>query len=514
LQAAEQRRDDACIESHDPATGELVGKAEVTSPSEVKASVVRARAAQASWGAMRVEDRVRAMVGVKRLLVERAEALADLEVREQGKHRFEAFGAVLNQIHLLGHLCAIAPRVLAQRRVFPLFGLTRVHRVVREPVGVVGVIAPWNFPFTLSMEPILAALIAGNAVVLKPSEHTSQVGLAIGALFRDALGASLVEVVIGAGPTGAALIEAGIDKLVFTGSVRNGRKVAALAGEHLVPLTLELGGKDAAIVLEDADLDRAAAGIAWGANLNAGQACLSIERVQVVEAVADRFLDQLAANVRSLRVGPGTDASVDVCAITTEPQLQLIRAHIADAVARGARIVCGGEAIERSGGRFFQPTVLADVTDDMRVVSEETFGPVIAVQRVKDAEEALARANASPYGLTASIWTRDLKRGRELASRIRAGDVSINEHAAPAGLAEIPWGGTKESGYGKTRGVEGLLEMCATKHVSWPRFRTKREMYWFPYSEEKLAKLRLALALLYGTWRDRLRALFRGGPKR
>jgi acyl-CoA reductase-like NAD-dependent aldehyde dehydrogenase len=499
--------DIACMESYDPATGELVGRAKIVSPSEVREAVARARAAQVSWGRLPVRARAKAMVEVKRALVRRADALADVEVKEQGKSRFEAYGAVLNQIHLLNYMRRIAPRVLGPKKAFPLFGLSRVHRIVREPLGVVGVIAPWNFPFTLSFEPMVAALIAGNAVVLKPSEYASQVGLAIGALFETALPKDLVQVVTGGAETGRALVESGIDKLVFTGSVRNGRKVAAFAGEKLVPVTLELGGKDAAIVLEDADLDRAAAGIAWGANLNAGQACLSIERVYVAEAIADRFLDKLAENVRALRLGPGESADADVGAITTEAQLEIIKAQVADAIGKGARIVTGGSSVENGGGRFFQPTILADVTDDMLLMKEETFGPVLGVVRVKSAEEAIARTNASSFGLTASVWTRDLSRGRALASEIKAGDVALNEHAAPAGLAEIPWGGMKDSGYGKTRGEEGLVEMSATKHISWPRVRSKREMYWFPYSAQKLAKLRLALHMLYGTWRDRLLAL-------
>jgi len=479
---------------------------------EVRAAVEHARRAQGPWAALSVRERARALARVRSELVTRADDLVDLETAIQGKTRVESYGAILACARLIGFLSGAAPRVLAPERPLPLFGLTRAHRVLREPYGVVGVIAPWNFPITLSLEPMLAALIAGNAVVMKPSEHVSEIGLALGRVFERAALGDLVRVVVGDGATGAALVAAGIDKLVVTGSVATGRKAGVLAAEHLVPVTMELGGKDAAIVLEDADLERAAAGIAWGANLNAGQACLAIERVYVVDAIADRFERALADEVRALRVGPGGDATTDVGAVTTDAQLATIEAQIEDALRKGARLLCGGERVSsaRGPGRFYAPTVLADVTEEMIVMREETFGPVVAIARVHDAHEAIERTNGSRFGLTCSIWTRDIERALSLAARIRAGDVAIDEHAAPAGLAEIPWGGVKDSGFGRTRGVEGLLEMVTTKHVSWPRLRVfGREPYWFPYSARKAGAMRAALRLLYGTWPERLDVLFR-----
>lgn len=500
-------QDLARIESFDPATGEMIGRVPITPVSAVREAIVRAREAQRAWGAVPIRVRARKLIALERVLARRADDLASMEVKEQGKNQVEAYGAVLTAIHLLRYFRKIAPKVLAPKRVFPLLGLLRVHRIVREPIGVVGVIAPWNYPLTLALDPILAAVIAGNAVVLKPSEHTPHIGLLIGDLFREAgLPECLVQVVTGDASTGAALIEGGIDHLVFTGSVPNGRRVAELAGKHLVSLTLELGGKDAAIVLEDADLDRAALGITWGANLNAGQACLAIERVYVVDSAADRFIARLVEETKKLRVGAGTSEAIEIGAITTEAQLGIIEAHVDDAKARGARVLCGGERIG-SGGRFYAPTVLVDVTDDMRVMREETFGPVVAVQRVRDAEEAVRRTNSSPFGLTCSIWTRDLDRAKKLAANIRAGDVAVNEHGAPAGHGEVPWGGVKESGYGRTRGVDGLLEMVVSKHVSWPRISTKREVFWFPYSSRSVRGVRTALVFLYGTWRERFAVL-------
>lgn len=495
------------LESYNPATGGKLGTVPVSTPEEVRQAVVTARLAQRAWGALTVRERLRALRPLRRTLVTQCETLVALSVAEQGKDQMIAYGEVLTVLRLLNYYFRCAPRVLRPRRVFPLLGLLRVNRIVPRPYGVVGVISPWNYPVSLTLEPTFAALIAGNAVVIKPSEQTPLLGLKLGTLFREAgLPADLVQVVTGDAAVGATLIASGIDRLVFVGSVPNGRKVAALAGQHLVPVTLELGGKDAAIVLADADLDRAAAGIAWAANLNAGQTCLAIERVYVVEAVAEPFLQRLVAEVQRLRVGPGTDPTTDIPPITTPAQLAVIQSQLADAVARGARILCGGRLADRPG-RFFEPTVVTDVTDAMLLMREETFGPVIAVQRVHDAEEAVRRTNASPFGLTASVWTRNLELGRRLAARLEVGDAAVNDHGTPAGNPEIPWGGMKASGYGRTRGQEGLLEMVTLQHLSWPRFQTKREPFWFPNSARTIATVRRAIPLLFGTWRERMAAL-------
>ena len=496
------------LDSRNPATGEVLGTFPVCTTDDVRAAVASARQAQRSWGALTARKRARALRALRGVLVRQMDELVRLEVTEQGKTQVEAHGVLLALNHLVSFFCGVAPRVLKPRRKLPFMGLHRAHRVIYEPHGVVGVISPWNYPLTLSLEPILAAVIAGNAVVLKPSEHTPLVGLKVAELLREAgLPEHLVQVVTGDGDTGAALVESGIDKLVLTGSIDTGRKVAALAAGRVLPVTLELGGKDAAIVLDDADLERAAAGIVWGGSLNAGQACLAIERVYVIETVADQFTEALVAKVNRLRVGPGSDAETEIGAITTEAQLQSIERHVEDAIAKGAKVLCGGGRLDGPGW-FYRPTVLSETTDDMLVVREETFGPVIVVERVRDAAEAVERTNRCRFGLTCSVWTRKLGRGRDLAHRIEAGDVAINEHGAPAGHAEIPWGGVKMSGYGRTRGVEGLLDMVTTKHVSWPRFQTRRELYWFPYSGRTVNSLRKAMYLLYGSWRDRIAVFF------
>lgn len=491
------------IESYNPATGEKLGEAPVFAAEDVRNAVAAAREAQVAWGQLNVRQRIKAMKRFRRVLVEQQDELARLITAEQGKDQAIAYGEIFSVLNLMRYYFRVAPRVLRLRRMFPLLGILRVNRIVARPYGVVGIISPWNYPVSLSLEPAVAALLAGNSVIIKPSEYTPLIGLKLGELFRKAeLPENLVQITTGYGETGAALITSDINKLVFVGSVETGRKVAALAGQYLVPVTLELGGKDAAIVLADADIDRAAEGIAWGGNLNAGQTCLAIERVYVVAEIAEPFIQRLVEVVQGLKVGPGTDPDTDIPAITTDAQLDVIQAHIADARAKGARVLCGGRPAAREG-RFFEPTVVVDVSDDTLIMQEETFGPVIAVQRVRDVEEAIERTNASAFGLTASVWTRDIALGKRVVGRIEAGDVAVNDHAISAGYPEIPWGGIKASGYGKTRGKEGLLEMVTLQHISWPRVQMKREFIWFPNSAKTIALVKKGVLLLHGTWRER-----------
>ncbi len=498
----------AVLISRNPATGEELGAAPVFTPEQVEGAVKTARAAQTGWGRLTVRERLKRLQGLSRALVSEADAIAALIISEQGKNQIEAYGEVISALELLHFYRRRAARILRPRSAAPRLGLLRSHRIIAQPRGVIGIISPWNYPFTLSMEPLIAALVAGNAVVLKPSEYTPLIGLKIGELMRQAgLPEGLVQVVTGDAATGRALIVSGIDKLVFTGSVANGRKVAALAGEHLVPVTLELGGKDAAIVLADADLERAADGILWGALLNAGQACLAIERVYVEEQAAEIFIQKLVEKASRLRTGPATDPSNEVCAITTEAQLRTVIRQIADAKQKGARVLLGGEPLPAGQGRFFPPTILVDVHEDMEILREETFGPIIAIRKVKDAEEAITLTNASPFGLTASLWTKDIRRGRRLLTRLEVGDAALNDHGASAGYAEIGWGGRKASGFGKTRGAEGLLEMVTLQHISWPRLGV--QLMGFPYSPKKVGFVRAMIKLLFGTWRERLSVFIR-----
>jgi acyl-CoA reductase-like NAD-dependent aldehyde dehydrogenase len=375
---------------------------------------------------------------------------------------------------------------------------------------VVLVIAPWNFPLILSLTPITAALITGNTVVFKPSEFATQSGEALKKVIDEAgIPPEVFQIVHGEGDIGAALIREKPDKICFTGSVATGRKVASAAGELLIPITLELGGKDAAIVLDDADLDRTAAGVAWAGMVNAGQACISIERVYVMRSVAEQLVEKMANILNEhIRLGPGEASETTMGAITTAAQLKIIDGQVREAVSQGARVVVGGCMAEDSVGRFYLPTLITDVTPNMRIVKDETFGPVIAVIPVDSEEEALRLANSSAYGLTGSVWTRKRERGIALAQQMKVGNAAVNDHVMSASAPHVPWGGVKDSGYGRTRGEEGLLEMTTTQSLSIERLLPlPREFFWYPYSPVKMGLLRRALCFLYApTWREKLRA--------
>jgi succinate-semialdehyde dehydrogenase/glutarate-semialdehyde dehydrogenase len=347
-----------------------------------------------------------------------------------------------------------APRFLApeKRRIHGLMGFMKRLRVVYKPLGVVGLITPWNGPVVLAVNPLVQALLAGNAVVHKPSEVTPFSALVV-KKFTEAAGfpADLYQVLQGDGSTGAALIESGVDKVSFTGSVATGRKVAEACGRRLIPCTLELGGKDPMIVCADADLERAARGAVWGAFTNAGQVCMSTERVYVVEPVAQAFIERVVELTRELRQGPESEGEVDVGAITSPGQLEIIEQHVADALAKGAKVLTGGRRNPAFEGFFFEPTVLVDVNHDMAIMRDETFGPCLPIQVVKDEEAALELANQSCYGLQASVWTRDSWKGKRLANRIAAGGVVVDDCIVTYGITESPFGGVKQSGIGRER---------------------------------------------------------------
>jgi len=462
-----------------PADRGLVGVVPVDPVAVVEASVLRARAAQAAWGALPARERSRRMGDLRREIGRRTDEIADRIIAETGKPEDEALVEVLMVLDLLRHYQRTAGKVLAPRRVrtgwFP-GGSARIHL---EPVGVVAVLSAWNYPFILSMEPVITALFAGNAAVLKPSEHTPFTGAIVPELCEAAgLPEDLVLVVQGAAATGRALVAARPDHVHLVGGPETGRAVLAQAAPLLIPVSVELGGKDPALVLADANLDRAARGIAFGAFFNAGQTCVSTERVYVEAPVYETFLRSLVRVTSELRVGSG--GNVEVGPMALDAQLRIVEAQVEDAVARGARVLCGGERADPASN-IFLPTVLADVPEGARVLTEETFGPVVAVVPVEDVEEAVVRINGHPMGLYASIWTRDLARGRALAHRLRAGGVSINDTLSHWAVPGLPMGGVGESGWSRTRGHEGLLTFSRSRSVLVRRGRRRRELWWFPY---------------------------------
>ena len=474
-----------------PADDSVIGEVPVTEKVQVLEAVERARSVQRVWIALAPEERFEQLNSLIDLVGRRSDEIAEVIRDETGKPEMEALAEILGTVELLKYYAEVAPRILRRQWVRTSWLVGKSAYTYREPYGVVGVITPWNYPLLLVMDSVAAALFTGNGVIIKPSEHTPFSSLKVVELCEEAgLPRGLVAVITGDGSTGAALVEAGVDKIVFTGSSQTGRKVMALAAETLTPVTLELGGKDPAIVLEDADLDRAARGIVYGAFYNAGQTCISTERVFVVDEVYDEFVEQVTALAGELRAG--TSGEYDVGPMITAQQLGIVEAHLEDALARGARVTVGGTRLSE-GSNVFKPTVLVDVDQSMRVVWEETFGPLLPVMRVRDEEEALRLANVSPFGLFASVWTEDRDRGEGIAERLRAGGVSINDTLSHYAVPGLPMGGVAESGFGRRRGVAGLEEMSRSRSVLIHRTGLSKELWWFPYSERGT---RLVRALL------------------
>src|SRR5581483_4137082 len=405
-----------------PATGAPVAEHEVADREAVAAAVARAREAQAAWAERSFAERARVLRAVRDRFVEEKDRIADVVSAETGKPRHDVFANELLYVcDAIGFWGARAARWLADQHVRPHLLLTKRAYVSYLPLGVVGIIGPWNFPFTLTIGEAIPALMAGDAVVIKPSEVTPG-SAAIGAELAAAAGlpAGLLQVVTGYGETGRHLVDLA-DMICFTGSVETGRKVAARCGELLKPVTLELGGKDPMVVLRDADLERAANACVYGALVNAGQVCISVERVYVEAPVYDAFVAKVVDKVRQVRQGVPDGDLVEMGAMTFPPQIEKVERHVRDAVARGARVLVGGRRRTDLPGLFYEPTVLVDVTHDMEVMREETFGPVIPIMRVADAEEAVRLANDSRYGLDASVWTRDRAREAAVARRIESG---------------------------------------------------------------------------------------------
>ncbi len=486
------------VECRSPATGEVIGHWSVTSPRVVRQTVERSRQAQARWAEVPTRERASRMLQFRDALVRNAPRLADTLVRECGKPRQEAL------LHEVGVLCSAltyysrnAESLLAPETVIPHLLKHRRSVLHYVPRGVVGVISPWNFPLMIPYVDAVTALFAGNSAVIKPSEHASLIALEAKRVWDESgLDPDLIQVVTGRGETGQALIEGGAAKIIFTGGPETGPRVAAECAKNVVECVLELGGKAPAIVCDDANVSFAARAITYGGFYNAGQACVSVERVLAHESIAEELVGELVTLADGLRVG-GPEGVWDVGPLIYEPGRDRIEALLQDAVERGASIVFGGQRVERRGC-FFHPTVVANCTPDMRIMREEIFGPVIPVMSVRDDAHALDIANSLPIGLNGYVFTKDVERGRGLASRLQVGSVVINDVLSDYGAADVPFGGIKKSGYGKTHGAAALRSMCHVKHVGEPRLPPPTPA-WFPYSERGERLARQALHALFSS---------------
>ena len=469
-----------------PATGETFGQASLLDAAQAGEAMAAAHAAFPAWSRTGFAERARLLERWGQAIVDEADAIASLIEREQGKPAAEALAAeVLPSLEALKHLVAHGEALLRDEALESgqLLLAHKQARIVYAPFGVILAIKPWNYPWGQSLPVVASALVAGNTVVLKPAPATTLVGLKMGELARRAgFPEGVLNVVAVDDGVAALLVEdPRVGKIVFTGSVATGRKIMASAAKNLTPVVLELGGKDPAIVCRDADLDRAARGIVWNAFMNAGQTCSSVERVYVEREVAESFLARVLDETRRVRLNDAAGAG-ELGPLTLERQRRIVEDHVADAVAKGARVLTGGERAP-GPGLFFPPTVVVDVDHSMTLMREETFGPVLPIMTVNSLDEAIRLANDSPYGLTASGWTRSDETAHRLQRELVAGVVSINDHTSSFAEPQAPWGGVKWSGIGRIHGAWGLREMVQPKYVSRDRGRGA-ELWWYPYDAE------------------------------
>ena len=470
---------------HNPATGDEIGRAPLTMPEEVARAVGRAREAQAAWAAKSFRERGQLIMEARRIILRELEEIALLISRETGKPVTEAISLEITPVlDLMQYFARQTATLLRPQRVSvgQYWTMGRLSYEIYKPRGVIGIISPWNFPFATPLGESVMALMAGNVVVLKPSELTALCGLKIkNILARAGLPNDALQVVTGDGSTGAALVAAGVDKIMFTGSVATGKRVAEAAGTYLIPVVLELGGKDPMIVLDDAHVENAARGAVWGAFANSGQSCSSVERCYVHESIAENFIAKVVAETKRLHQAIGTDEAADIGSMSSERQLRIVERHVYEATANGATALTGGERVSGEAGPFYQPTVLTNVNHGMEVMREETFGPVLPIMTFQTDDEAIRLANDSDFGLTASVWTTDIQRGRRVAERIDAGTVMVNEVVYSHGISQTPWGGIKQSGTGRTHGRAGLLELVHAQHIHVNRLPFIPDLWWFNY---------------------------------
>ena len=474
------------IVSFNPATGAEVGRVEQTLPDEVKAAVERSRSAFLSWKKTSFAERSSLVMKAREVILLQVDEIAHLISAESGKPFGEAIAMEISPVlDLMQYFARNTEKLLRPAKIgiglYALLG--RTSKIVYHPLGVVGIIPAWNYPFSIPLGEAVMAVMAGNTVVIKPSELTPMIGLKIGEIFEKAgFPVDCVQIVSGSGATGAALVDSAPDKIMFTGSVATGKKIAAAAAQNLTSVVLELGGKDPMIVFADANLELAAGAAVWGAFCNSGQSCSSVERLYVQEGAAAELTRKIVEKVNALIQDTGDKETTSVGAMSSERQIAIVEDHVEDFRASGAKIETGGRRNPALEGLFYEPTVITNANNDMRGMQEETFGPTLPIATFVTEEDAVRLANDSEFGLTASVWTRDLAKGKRVAARIEAGSVCVNEVLYTHGIGQTPWGGFKNSGRGRTHGREGLMELVQPQHIHVNRISLVPDAWWMPYS--------------------------------
>jgi len=492
-------RADIAVEN--PATGEVIAHVPNLSPADVAEMAVRGRQAQPGWNALGFEGRARVLLRAQKWLIDNKQRVIDTIMSETGKTYEDAMLAEISYgAGAFGFWAKNAEKYLADERVRSSNMLVKGKKLVvrYKPLGLIGVIGPWNYPLTNSFGDCIPAMAAGNSVILKPSEITPLTSLLMAECMRDCgLPEHVYQVATGLGDTGAALVDE-VDMIMFTGSTATGKKVAAKAAESLTPTSLELGGKDPMIVLSDADIERAANTAVYASMQNSGQTCISIERVFVEEPVYDEFVGKVQEKVAALRQGvPGGPGTVEVGSMTFPKQVDIVEGHVNDAIAHGARALTGGHR-GTGAGHFFEPTVLVDVTPDMECMTNETFGPTLPIMKVRDQEEAIRLANTGPYGLSGSVFSKDVGRGEAVARRLDTGAVCVNDALMNYVALEMPMGGAKESGLGSRHAAGGIRKYCQSQSILVSRLHGKRDPHTFPYTEKMSMRLTKLFSFLYG----------------
>jgi acyl-CoA reductase-like NAD-dependent aldehyde dehydrogenase len=501
------------LESFNPATGELVGTVETITPAKVQGIVDDVAEVQPFWAALSLEDRARYMRRAIDVLLAEVDEIAELLTNEQGKPRVESYTMeILPTVDSLKWIADNGPSILSDEKLsMPVILKSKSAKFTYEPIGVVGVIAPWNYPWSIPFGEVAIALMCGNGVVLKPASLTPLIGERIRQTFEKAgLPEGLIRTVHGGGRIGDALVKSTAGKIFFTGSVEVGRKVGVECAKRMKGSVLELGGKDPQIVCADADLANAVSGAVWGGFANAGQTCSGIERVYVVDEVADQFLDGVVRETERLTVGDPREWTTEIGPMVSDEQAAIVTDLVDDAVKNGAKKLTGGPTkVKGMKGSFIAPVVLTDVTHEMRIMNEEIFGPVLPVMRVRSEEEAISLANDSQFGLGASVWTKDRAKGERMAHQIESGMVWTNDHSFSHGACQCAWGGVKDSGLGRSHSKFGFYECVNIKQLAWEPGWT-RDMWWQPYDRKLADAVRSSAQLLYSRNGNRLKALREG----